>query len=68
MGGSAVTKIGNTGRGTDGMGGGEQRQGVRFGACSILFLRDGQAERPSEPLVWGNLRLRCVIRKAFSTL
>lgn len=36
VGGSAVTKIGNTGRGTDGMGGGEQRQGVRFGAYGIL--------------------------------
>lgn len=26
------------------MGGGEQRQGVRFEACRILFLRDDQAE------------------------
>lgn len=64
MGGSAVTKIGNTGRGTDGTGGGEQRQGVRFGAYGILFLRDSQAEIQSGHLVLAGVGLGhgCVIR------
>lgn len=45
MGGSAVTKIGNTGRGTDGMGRwGTETRGSIWGLQNFMFLRAGQAE------------------------
>ena len=45
VGGSAVTKIGNTGRGTDGMGRwGTETRGSIWGLQNFMFLRGGQAE------------------------
>lgn len=43
VGGGAVTKIGNTGRGTDGTGGREQTRGLIWGLWNFVCLRDGQA-------------------------
>lgn len=46
MGGSAVTKTGNTGKGTDGMGGGEQRQGSIWGLWNYVFFQGKRALGP----------------------
>lgn len=53
MGGSAVTKIGNTGRGTDGTGWGwgTETRGSIWGLWNFMFLRDSQAEIQSGHLV-----------------
>lgn len=52
MGGSAVTKIGNTGRGTDGVGGGGQRPGFNLGPVE-LYVSWGRPGIESRQLVKG---------------
>lgn len=67
VGGSAVTKIGSTGRGTDGTGGwGTETKGSIWGLRNFVS-RDSQAEIPSGHLVLGGVSLGGVIRAAFSS-
>lgn len=72
VGGSAVTKIGNTGRGTDGTGRGvgNADEGFDLGPAEFYVSR----EQPGRNTKWAfglggrGLRLGCVIREPLSTL